>query len=308
MEYIIGEKEAGLTVKQYLYDILHFSSASVKRVKYREGGIMLDGERVTVRRVLQAGDVLTLAFEDREQDENIYTVPVNLDIGIVYEDRYITVVDKPPFMPSHPSQGHKLDTVGNALAFRYRDKPFVFRPVNRLDRDTSGLMIVARDKVTAGKVYRSMRKGEIQKSYLAILDGVLPKGENTLESFMCREGDSIVKRRICKESDDGAKRAVTVYRVLSSTDCATLVRAEPVTGRTHQLRLHFSSIGCPITGDTLYGRESMLISRQALHAEKLSFVHPESGKRINLRSPLPSDMEKLVRELGLEYMRAESTD
>lgn len=300
MDFKISENYAGLTVKEYLFDVLGFSSGAVKRVKYRENGITVNSERVTVRKVLSEGDILSLASEDRKEDENVYTVPTPLDIGIAYEDSYITVVDKPPKMPTHPSLGHKNDTVANALAWRYREAPFVFRPVNRLDCDTSGLMIVARDNVSAGKMYSSMIKGEIKKRYIAILDGVPSEKAGQIDTYVCREGGSIVKRKVCRSDEPSGKRAITDYRVIVENGKSSVVEAVPVTGRTHQLRLHFASLGCPIAGDTMYGKKNNLIDRQALHSRRLSFVHPESKEKISVFSPLPCDMIHLAKELGFE--------
>lgn len=294
MKIVIDKASGGVTVKEYLFKTLSFSVAAVKRVKYREGGITVNGESVTVRRVLRDGDVLELITEDTEDDENEYTVPVDLPIGIAYEDEFVTVVDKPPYMPAHPSLGHKDDTVANALAYRYRERPYVFRPVNRLDRDTSGLMLTANGKVASGKLYRSMRRGEIKKTYLAVLEGAPDETRGRIETYMCREGDSIVKRRVCSPEDDGAKLAVTEYEVLGVNGAYSLVKAVPVTGRTHQLRVHFAHIGHPIAGDSMYGSASERIGRQALHAAYLSFPHPETGETVSLESPLPEDIKRLI--------------
>jgi len=299
MNIIITDEHDGVSIKDYLFRELGFSVAAVKRVKYRSRGILLNGECVTVRRILKSGDCLSLATEDREEDENEYTVPVDIPIDIVFEDEYITVVNKPPMMPAHPSLGHKDDTVANALAYRYRNKPYVFRPVNRLDRDTSGLMLIARDKVSAGKLYLSMRRGEIKKSYTALLNGVVTPASGRIETFMCREGDSIVKRRVCTESDKGAKLAVTDYETVAANGKFSVVRAVPVTGRTHQLRVHFASVGTPIFGDSMYGEASELIDRQALHASTLSFPHPATGSVVTFEAPLPNDISKLTEILEI---------
>lgn len=293
----ITEEQNGMTVRDYLFGVLRLSVAAVKRVKYREGGITVNGEYVTVRKVLSEGDVLYLAMEDREEDENKYTVPVEISVKIAYEDEYLTVVDKPSNMPSHPSLGHKDDTVANALAWRYRDKPYVFRPVNRLDRDTSGLMLTARGKIPAGRLYRSMVSNKIEKAYLAVVKGRL-EGEGTVETYMCREGDSIVKRCVCDESHKGAKLAITEYKALFSDDGYSIVKACPVTGRTHQLRVHFASVGHPIIGDTMYGEESPYIDRHALHAYYLAFPHPQTEEALELFSPLPADIKKLIKKLN----------
>lgn len=297
MVLIIKENESGMTVKEYFYKVMKLSSAAVKRVKYRPSGITVNGESVTVRRVLKCGDTLELAMEDRTEDENAYTVPRELPLKIAYEDGWLTVVDKPARMPAHPSLGHKDDTVANALAYRYRGEPFVFRPVNRLDCDTSGLMLAARGKIASGRLYKSMISGEIKKAYVAVLEGELCS-DGLIETFMCREGGSIVKRRVCAESDDGAKAAVTKYEVMKVGNGFTVVRAYPVTGRTHQLRVHFSYIGHPIYGDTMYGNPSEFISRQALHASFLRFPHPENGESVSIFSPLPSDIRELIKKLS----------
>ena len=300
MKQIIDDIHDGVSVKEYLFRVLGFSVAAVKRVKYREGGILVNGEPVTVRRILKEGDELALALEDRDEDENEYTVPVDIDVDVVFEDDYVTVVNKPPSMPSHPSLGHKDDTLANALAYRYRAAPYVFRPVNRLDRDTSGLMLIARDKISAGKLYYSMRRGEIKKSYVAALEGEIYPASGRIETYMCREGDSIVKRMVCDESAPGAKLAVTEYRTLFCNVNFSVVIATPVTGRTHQLRVHFASTGHPIVGDTMYGVASDFISRQMLHASSLSFPHPKTGERVSLTADFPVDFVFALNQMGID--------
>lgn len=299
MVYYISEAENGVTVKDFLFKRLRLTVAAVKRVKYRDGGITVNGTEVTVRHVLKTGDCLGLLMEDTEADRNEYMVPVDIPISVVYEDEHLTVVDKPPRMPAHPSLGHPDDTVANALAFRYRDKPFVFRPVNRLDCDTSGLMLIARGKVSAGRLYFSQKNKEIEKSYIAVLKGSLPQDEGQIVTYMCREEGSIVKRRVCDGSLTGAKLAITEYTTLFKNGDATVVRATPVTGRTHQLRVHFAHMGCSIYGDTMYGDYSEYIDRQALHACYLSFPHPETKEKICTEAPLPEDIKGLLVQLGI---------
>ncbi len=302
MIYKIEAVDNGMTVKDFLFKKLKLTVAAVKRVKYRENGITVNGENVTVRYILKTGDTLVLLMEDTEEDENEYTVPVDIPIEIVLEDDSFVVVNKPPFMPAHPSLGHKDDTVANALAFRYRDKPFVFRPVNRLDRDTSGLMLIAKGKVSAGRLYFTQQNKEIKKSYIAILDGVISPQKGTIETYMCREEGSIVKRRVCDENEIGAKIAVTEYEALCANEKACVVKATPVTGRTHQLRVHFAHKGCAICGDTMYGKESEYIDRQALHAYILSFPHPSDSSTVSTVAKLPEDMKNLIDILNLKFL------
>ena len=200
-------------------------------------------------------------------------------------------------MPTHPSFGHYEDTVANALAYRYRDEgiPFVFRPVNRLDRDTSGLLLIARNRRVAGYLSRAMKEHGIQKIYLCILKDSPQKQEDTLRTYMRRTAQSVIVRENCGPNE-GGDEAITHYRVLASADGYALVCAAPLTGRTHQLRVHFAHLGHPITGDDLYGTPSHLISRHALHARTLSFPHPTTEKRLQLCAPLPDDMKQALEQ------------
>lgn len=287
---------AGITIREYLRSRLGYSSAMLKKLKFTEGGITVNGKFVTVRHVLLEGEILSLMSEDRDDDVSPYIIPYDIPIDVVYEDEHITAVNKPPNMPAHPSFGHRDDTVANALAFRYRGEPYVFRPVNRLDRDTSGVMLTANTRLASYKMYKLMTEGKIRKSYVAVLDGVPPEEAGAIRSFMRRKEGSVVEREECGEND-GGKVAVTEYRVLYAKDGHSVVLASPITGRTHQLRVQFAGIGCPITGDTMYGREDCRIDRQALHAVKTEFPHPASGEILDLRASVPEDIRHLMSEL-----------
>ena len=295
MEFLIEKEFDGTTVLAFLRREVGISGAMLRHLKFIHDGITVGGKHVTVRHILRTGEILSIKSEDSEPSENI--VPSDIEIGIAYEDSDLVVPDKPPFMPTHPSHGHFDDTVANALCHRYSTEgaPFVFRPVNRLDRNTSGLLIIARNRMAAANLTASMKRGEIQKEYIAVLDGALPyeNEERVIDTFMKRTDESIIVRRVCSESE-GGDRAITRYRVLYSNGKNSVVAATPVTGRTHQLRVHFSHIGAPIVGDDMYGRASEHIARHALHAWKLSFSHPSSDRKIDLRSPLPEDMAALL--------------
>ena len=168
MDILVDKDLAGLTVREYLTRRLGYSSAMIKKLKFSEGGILVNGSFVTVRYEMKEGDVLTLGVEDKEDDVSPYTVPVDIPIEVIYEDEYVTAVNKPAGMPAHPSHGHRDDTVSNALAFRYREKNYVFRPVNRLDRDTSGCMLTSNTRDASYKMYRAMTEGRIRKIYVAV--------------------------------------------------------------------------------------------------------------------------------------------
>lgn len=293
MNIKITSGEAGITIREYLRGRLGYSSAMLKKLKFTEGGITVNGSFVTVRHVLSEGEVLSLMSEDRDEDTSPYIIPVDIPIEVIFEDEHITAVNKPPSMPAHPSFGHRDDTVANALAYRYKDEPYVFRPVNRLDRDTSGVMLTANTRLASYKMYRLMTEGKIRKSYIAVLDGVPEKIEGTITSYMRRKEGSVVEREECAENE-GGKIAVTEYKVIASNNTRSVVLASPITGRTHQLRVQFAGIGCPITGDTMYGHECELIDRQALHAVRTKFPHPLMGDELMLEASVPDDILSVV--------------
>lgn len=293
----ISDREDGKILREYLRRDIKFSSKQLKRMKFSEDGIKVNGSHVTVRYVLRAGDVLELADGDTEDDVNPYIVPGNVFVNVVFEDSSLTVVNKPAGMPSHPSLGHKTDTVANALALRYRGTPYVFRPVNRLDRDTSGVMITANTRLAAYKMFRELTGGSVKKTYIAVLDNTPSESYGEIVSYIRRANDSIMERIECGKDEDGAKIAVTRYTIIASNGRYSIVRAEPITGRTHQLRVHFKGLGCPITGDTMYGSSSEFIGRHALHAASTEFFHPDSGERIRISAPLADDMVLLIRSV-----------
>jgi 23S rRNA pseudouridine1911/1915/1917 synthase len=293
MEYVIDANTHGKTVLEILKKQLGMSHAMIKHLKFLEDGITLNGSHVTVRRQVCEGDVLCLAVEDR--DDQYKLTPCDLDIKIAYEDDDVVVPDKPSDMPTHQSHGHYTDTVANALAYRYSQKgiPFVFRPVNRLDRNTSGLLLIARNRISAGYLAEAMREHRIQKQYVAILEGVLPQDSGVIDTYMRRTEQSVIVREVCEEGQ-GGDRAITEYSVICRSDTHTLVYAYPKTGRTHQLRVHFASMGCPIEGDDMYGSESKLIGRHALHSTRVTFPRSKGEGKITVTSPLPDDMYRLA--------------
>lgn len=301
MEFVIGEEFDGRTVKDLLYQ-RGVSRGLITRLKGMPDGITLNGEHVTVRRVLEKGDRLRIAVGDTHEEENEFLVPTEMQLFVLYEDEAVMALDKPAGMPTHPSHGHYDDTLANGLAFMFgkRGRPFVFRAVNRLDRETSGIVLVAKDRLAASEYSALMCDGRIHKSYIAILNGT-PEKEGTIDAPIRRKPGSTMLRETCSADDEGAKPAVTRYRLLavSPDRKVSMVLAEPVTGRTHQIRVHFASIGCPLVGDGLYGTaESFptdadgMISRHALHAVRLEVCRGSSPLVID--SSLPADMARLA--------------
>ena len=287
-------KFIGLTVKEILTSELGFSKRAISALKARPDGILLNGKHATVRARIQGGDVLTINCEDAESDKE-RLVPSSTLPDIIYEDEHIVAVNKPPYMPTHQSQGHFYDTLANSLAYYYskEGRPFVFRSVNRLDRNTSGVVLVAKSRLAAAKLSDEMKRDGIKKSYIAILDGTIKNDFGTINTYIRRARESIILREVCDECEAG-KIAVTNYRVLARANGMTLVEAEPRTGRTHQLRVHFAHLGSPILGDDLYGTPSTLISRHALHAHKLNFVHPDTCNEMKIQADLPDDMREII--------------
>ena len=297
MRIIISKEYAGELLRTFIQKELHLSSKMLRHIKFTPGGITANGNPCTVRYRLQEGDVLMLATEDTESAPHL--TPVALPIEILYEDDDLVIPSKPANMPTHPSHDHHDDTVANALAYRYTKSgtPFIFRPINRLDRNTSGLLLVARHRIAAGRLSDAMKKQRISKSYLAVLDGEMPIGEGEINACLHRTAQSIIVREVCSPDAPDAAPALTRYRVITAQNGHTLVKAYPLTGRTHQLRVHFASIGHPITGDDLYGSPSDAIERHALHAHTLTFPHPTIQEEQTVTAPLPPDMARLIRKL-----------
>lgn len=299
MQILIDSSLSGLTVKELLHKngISHGLTARLKRI---HNGITVNEKHVTVRYVLREGDVLRLATDDCFHDENELLTPTKMPLDIIFEDDDLIAVNKPPDMATHPSLGHFDDTLANGIAYYFaaQGRPFVFRAVNRLDRDTSGVVLIAKNRISAAHLSTLMRDGQIRKTYIAVLNGRLPQECGRIEAPIRRREKSIMLREVCEALADGAKHAVTAYENVFSSDTASIVRAEPITGRTHQLRVHFSHLGAPIVGDAFYGSAETApteldrrISRQALHAASLEI---NFGSRIlRLDASLAPDMELL---------------
>ena len=301
MEIVITEAENGKCLRDYLKNDLGMSRAELSHLKSLDTGIMINGVRVTVRAVLAAGDVLFLDRDDAAAGENV--MPGDIPLDIIYEDGDIIALNKPAGMPTHPSHGHYYDTLANGLAFYFAKKsiPFVFRAVNRLDRDTSGIVLVAKNRASAYRISSEMSRGEIKKTYIAAAVGAVYQSGTVIANIK-RRYESIIERTVCPENE--GQYAETQYAPLYTDGKVTLLEVRPVTGRTHQIRVHMAYIGHPLCGDTLYGEESELIGRQALHCSRLEFTHPTTGERITLSAPLKGDMERLCRRIGADIAGA----
>lgn len=273
-----------LTVGGYFARHFPLSSRLLAELK-RTDGIRRNGLPVTVRVPLCAGDVLSLAIVDEAPSEGI--VPEDLPLSILYEDQDILAVNKPKDMPVHPSMYHYTGTLGNAVAYRYqnRNEPFVFRPITRLDRDTTGVVLIARNRLAAQLLSEQMQKGTIEKTYYARLAKTPDSPAGTVHAPIGRVGDSVIKREVRPDGKD----AVTDYTVKSVfSDGTCVAEIHPRTGRTHQIRVHMAHIGCPLLYDYLYGTESAGKTLY-LHCRRLHVVHPFTGESLTLSAPLPSE-------------------
>ncbi len=269
--------------EETVLDILLSNNVSkrlIRKLKQTSGGITINGKQVrTIDKVFK-GDRITISLDDKKSLES----NSKLNVPVLFDCDDLIVFDKPCNMPVHPSIKHQKDTLGNY--FSYLCKGISFRPVNRLDKDTSGICAVAKNAFAAKLLQQTL-----EKTYYAIVCGTINK-EGIIDAPIGRVDGSIITRKI---SDKG-QRAVTHYRPIKHSDNGkyTLLKITLETGRTHQIRVHFSHIGYPLAGDDLYGGNCSDINRQALHCKSIRFLHPITGQEIRLDSELPPDMKKLI--------------
>lgn len=284
MKFVINNENRNYKIKDFLRKN-QISSNLLKRLKKLPNGITVNGMHQNVTYVLKENDVLELNINDFDDDMNEYLEPVDLPIEIIYEDENLTVVNKPSGMPTHESLNNRGNTLANALKYRYNDKLYVFRATNRLDKDTSGIVITANNRFYASLLSNKIKNNEISKEYIAVVNGELT-GEGTINAPIDRVGESIIKRMVREDGEE----AISTYKTLASTKEASLVLLTPITGRTHQLRVHMAYIGHPIMGDIMYGEASEYISRQALHCLRMNIKDVGS-----YYAPLSDDIMSLVR-------------
>ena len=289
LEYQITEQFHNMTIGNYL-KTLDFSHQCVIALKKQEKGILLNGIWAYVNTLLSEGDTLTLTLSEDESSEKI--PPVNLPLHILYEDEDILVLNKPADMPIHPSLNNYENTLANAVAYYYDSQniPFVFRCINRLDRDTTGVTMLAKNPFSAGILSEMVRNREIHREYVAIADGIFPQKEGIVDAPIGRKEGSTIEREINLETGE---RAVTHYTVLKENkdlNCSQ-IKLWLETGRTHQIRVHMKHLGHPLLGDFLYNPDMTYIKRQALHSHSLTFKHPITKEPMHFVAPVPSDMD-----------------
>lgn len=288
--YHIDSASAGLRIEQYLRR-RGYSYQNLTQLKKMHESILLNGTWSYMRTSVQDGDILTVHIQEPESSPHI--PPVSLPLDIVYEDGDIVVVNKPAGMPIHPSLNNYENSLANGLMHYYQEqgKPFIFRCTNRLDRDTSGLTVIAKHMVSSSILSGMGVRHEITREYLAVVRGTLRQSEGTIDAPIGRTGSSLIERKIDFENGE---RAVTHYRVIKEQNGHSLVSLILETGRTHQIRVHMKYIGHPLVGDYLYNPDMEYITRQALHSHRLTFAHPVTGEKMGFTAPLPADMRRVL--------------
>lgn len=289
---IISEQEDGSTVRHILKAKLHFSSHAISRLTRTPTGIQVNGQHARTVDTLHSGDILTVETGDH-RPPRVEATPGDWPLPVIWEDGHLIVVNKPAGMTAHASNFlPDTPTVAGALAFQ-RGADFIFHPVSRLDKGTTGLMVIAKSGYVHDLLRRTLHTERFYREYRAVCVGYPSPSRGTIDAPIGRDETSTVRRCV---RPDGSP-AVSHYEVLSTQNGFSLLKLIPETGRTHQLRVHMASIGHPLVGDWLYGTEEPeLISRPALHSCALTLVHPVTEEVLHLTAPLPEDMARLVSE------------
>ncbi len=283
---------------QTIYDILKqewkLSNRCILKIK-KADQIQLNNQPARAWFPIQTGDCISAILDMEEKQDNIVATPMPLTI--LYEDEAFLIIDKPAGIPVHPSMMHYETSLANGVQYYFQqsDVKIGIHPINRLDKNTSGIVVFAKNAYIQEHCIQQMQTGTFQKEYLAICEGYVQKQKGTIDAPIARKEGSIIEREI--NQDTGAK-AITHYQVEKTFYIEekpySLVRCQLETGRTHQIRVHFAHIGHPLIGDDLYGFTSNLLDRQALHACKISLVHPVSKQPLTISSNLPKQLQKII--------------
>lgn len=290
LTYQVSLCDEGLSVARFLKN-RRYSSGNIADLKKMDGSILINGTPAYMVARLRAGDLLTVHIRELVSSPKIPPSPIPLNI--VYEDGDLLVVNKPADMPIHPSMHNYTNSLGNAAAwyFAQQNCPFVFRCINRLDHNTSGLTVIAKHPVSGSILSSMVKNREIQREYLGIVRGTVTPPSGTVTAPLGRKPGSIIERTIDFENGESA---VTHYHVVAEQNGHSLISLRLETGRTHQIRIHMKYLGFPLIGDSLYNPDMEWIGRQALHSRRLRFCHPITGEAMEFTAPLPEDMRRVL--------------
>lgn len=285
LKYTIQENDK--TVKVIMSENLNFSKRLSKKLELSDR-LFLNGKVTRLNKSVFTGDILTIEFDEEEDEYDA----INIPIDIVYEDNDLLVVNKPPYIVVHPTKSHQNNTIANGVAFYFKQKNIKrkVRLVNRLDMNTSGIVIIAKHPYAHNELANQMKSNTVDKYYFAIVEGIIENDMGTINEPIARLNPEDILRVV----HHSGKECITHYTVEKRFNNMTLVKLKLETGRTHQIRVHMKHIGHPILGDTLYGRESKLIERQALHCYEMKFLQPLTNEELIITCPLPEDMVKVM--------------
>ncbi len=290
LTYHISGAEHGLRIEQYLRR-RGYSRQNLTELKKMQDSVLINGKGCILKNTLSAGDELEVRIREDRICENV--LPTKIPLDIIYEDEDLLIINKQAGLPMHPSLNNYEYSLANGLVWHYRQQGriFIFRCANRLDRDTSGLTVVAKHMVSANILSAMGYRHEIEREYLAVVRGKVSPSWGTIDAPLARKEGSIIERKVDFEQGE---RAVTHYRVVEEKNGHSLVLLRLETGRTHQIRIHLKYFGFPLIGDYLYNPDMEHISRQALHSYRLRFSHPITGETMEFTVPLPEDMKSVL--------------
>jgi 23S rRNA pseudouridine1911/1915/1917 synthase len=286
--YRVEKEEEGL-LREFLLQHKRISRKSLSKVKY-DGTLRVNGEEVTVRANVKEDDLVEVVFPVEEGSP--YLIPENVPLHILYEDDHILIINKQAGLCVHPTFSQKSGTLANGVMYHWQKKGWqrTFHAVNRLDRDTSGIVLLAQNRFSHQQLSIQQKSNQLERKYYAWVHGQVEADEGVIEAPIGRKEDSIITREV---RSDG-QFAKTYFKVIKRFPTYTWVELKLATGRTHQIRVHMDYMGHPLLGDDMYGGERQLISRQALHAYYTSFKHPETGENITFQADLPQDLQELI--------------
>ncbi len=288
LNYQIQKNDNFINLRDLLKNYFQISDRLLIKLKH-EQKLFVNNTKAFVDAPLHSGDFVSVFIDFIEDTSNI--VPVKMNLEIIYEDEALLIINKPAGIPVHPSMEHYEDSLSNGIRF-YFDKIGLkkkIRPVNRIDKNTSGLVIFAKNEYIQECLVKQMQTKEFLKEYIAICDGVFENTSGSINAPIARKETSIIERCVSKQGD----AAITHYHVIKTLNNYSIVKCVLETGRTHQIRVHLAYIGHPLLGDTLYGKASPLIERQALHAYEISFLHPITKNHLKFTAEIPDDLKKL---------------
>lgn len=295
LRYIKSNSDNYLTIRQVINSEFNISYNLLVKLK-KNKKIFLNGINTYIDKNIKDGDEISIIIDFEEDNSNI--VPAKMDLSILYEDEALLIIDKPAGIPVHPSILHYDNSLSNGIKYYFDNIKLnkKIRPVNRLDRNTSGIVIFAKNEYVHDALSKQMQNDIFLKDYIAICNGLFEEKTGIIDAPIARKENSIIERCV---NPTGAP-AITHYKVLKEFEIDGKIFSELLisleTGRTHQIRVHMAYLGHPIIGDSLYGSESILINRQALHAYRVEFIHPISRQKIIITSNIPKDMSDIIKK------------